>query len=65
MWRIKERNPNIERISLNEFKRCVFYEIGTDTNTIRKTRENLVVLCWIKTFKKGKWIEIQSGDWEE
>ncbi len=52
LWLIQKRFPNEKKITNNELRKAIMIECGTDPLTYRNNRKALIILGWIKTYKK-------------
>lgn len=49
MWRLRKRNPNNLKITINELQRAIMYECGTDPRTYSNNKRSLIRLGWIRS----------------
>jgi hypothetical protein len=63
LWRLRSKKPNTTTFTNQQLKRAIMLEIGTDPVTIKRNRQALKTLGWIKTTKTL--IKLTNTDLEE
>lgn len=52
LWRVRKNNPDASQMHLNELRRAIMLECGTDPRTFKLNHRALLTLKWIKPYKK-------------
>lgn len=66
MWRLRKmKRTDMPYLSNIQLRKAIIKEIGSDIRTYNNNKTALVLLGWIKTWKKGKHIEITDLDLKE